>query len=58
METEDLIEQFRRAGQEYIESFKGDHKAMLDDLRRRAEISGRKPVSLPPKRIPNKPVQV
>jgi hypothetical protein len=56
MESEDLIEPFRRAGQEYIESFKGDDKAMLEDLRRRAKASGKKIVNFPPKKVLSKPV--
>jgi len=51
--TEDpLIEEARKAGQAYIDSFKGDWKAMVEDLRRREEQArreGRRVVSLPPK---------
>lgn len=44
-----LIEEARRAGQAYIDSFKGDRKAMLDDLRRRSKAEGHQVVRLPPK---------
>jgi hypothetical protein len=51
---EELIEQARQAGQTYIESFKGDDKAMLEDLNRRAMASGRRVVHLPPKKAARK----
>ena len=44
-----LVEEARKAGQEYIASFKGDRKAMLADLRRRQQEEGHRVVSLPPK---------
>ncbi len=44
-----LIEEARRAGQAYIDSFKGDRKAMLEDLRRRSQMEGHQVVRLPPK---------
>ena len=48
--TEDpIVEEARKAGQAYIDSFKGDWKAMLEDLRKRSERQGRQPISLPPK---------
>jgi hypothetical protein len=34
--TDPLVEEARRAGQAYIDSFKGDLKAACADLRRRA----------------------
>jgi hypothetical protein len=46
---ESLIEEARRAGQAYIDSFKGDRQAMLEDLRRRAREAGHQTVRLPPK---------
>jgi hypothetical protein len=49
MSQEPLIEDARRAGQAYVDSFKGDWKALLADLRRRSEAEGRQAVSLPPK---------
>lgn len=45
----DLIEEARKAGQAYIDSFKGDRQAMLEDLKRREIAEGRRVVSLPPK---------
>jgi hypothetical protein len=47
--TDELIEDVRKAGQAYIESFKGDDQAMVKDLRRRAQDEGRQVVTLPPK---------
>jgi hypothetical protein len=48
--TEDpIVEEARKAGQSYIDSFKGDWKAMLEDLNKRAQAAGRRPVALPPK---------
>lgn len=47
--TDTLIEEARKAGQAYIESFKGDDQAMVEDLRRRAQNEGRQLVTLPPK---------
>jgi hypothetical protein len=44
-----LIDEARKAGQAYIDSFKGDLKAVCADLRRRAREEGRTVVSLPPK---------
>jgi hypothetical protein len=45
-----IVEEARRAGQAYIDSFKGDWKAMIADLQRRSEERGVKTVSLPPRR--------
>lgn len=44
-----IVDHVRKAGQAYIDSFKGDHKAMLEDLRRRQKDNGRQAVKLPPK---------
>jgi hypothetical protein len=44
-----LVDQARKAGQAYIDSFNGDLKAVCADLRRRAREEGRTVVSLPPK---------
>ena len=52
MTNEDpIVEEARRAGQGYIDSFKGDRDALLADLRRRARESGHEPVQLPPKPV-------
>jgi hypothetical protein len=45
----DLIEQARKAGQTYIDSFNGDLDAMIADLNRRALSEGRTVIELPPK---------
>jgi hypothetical protein len=50
MRDDPIVEEARRAGQQYVDSFKGDWKALIADLRRRAEEAGRKPVSMPPRR--------
>jgi hypothetical protein len=47
--TDPLIEEARRAGQAFIDSFGGDLKAACAELRRRAEADGRTVVSLSPK---------
>lgn len=47
-----IVEECRKAGQDYIDSFHGDRKAMLEDLRRRQDEwvkQGGRVVSLPPK---------
>jgi hypothetical protein len=44
-----LIDEPRRAGQAYIDSFKGDWAALVADLNLRSERKGRKVVSMPPK---------
>lgn len=46
-----IVEEARKAGQAYIDSFKGDRKAMIADLNRRSEQAGRKLVSRPPRRV-------
>jgi hypothetical protein len=48
--NDELIEEVRKAGQAYIDSFKGDRKAMLEDIRRRQAEEGRSVVNLPPKK--------
>ncbi len=44
-----LVEEARKAGRAYIAAFKGDRKALLEDLRRRQQAEGRQVVSLPSK---------
>jgi hypothetical protein len=46
-----LVEDGRRAGQSYVDSFEGDWKALVADLRRRAQQAGRTPISTPPRRV-------
>ena len=55
MSNEPLVEDARRAGQAYVDSFKGDWKSLLADLRRRGEAEGRQAVSLPPKAPRSRP---
>jgi len=48
-----IVEEARNAGQAYIDSFKGDLKAVFADLRRRTEEARRagwRVVSHPPKK--------
>jgi hypothetical protein len=45
----DLIQEARKAGQDYIDSFNGDLDAMCADLNRRALKEGRIVVELSPK---------
>ena len=49
MREDPLVEEARRAGQTYFESFKGDGNALIADLRRRSEQAGRNVVSRPPR---------
>jgi hypothetical protein len=55
MRDDPLVEEARRAGQAYIDSFKGDWRALLADLRRRSEQAGRTVVSLPPRPARSQP---
>ena len=41
-----LVEEARKAGQAYIAAFKGDRKAMLEDLRRRQQTEAGRVVKL------------
>jgi hypothetical protein len=50
MIADPMVEELRAVGQKYVESFKGDWKALVADLRRRAKDEGRELVSLPPKK--------
>jgi len=48
-----IVEEARKAGQAYVDSFKGDLKAVFADLRRRTEEARRagwRVVSHPPRR--------
>ena len=55
MRDDPLVEEARRAGQIYIDSFNGDWNALLADLRRRSEEAGRTVVSLPPRPAGTRP---
>jgi hypothetical protein len=41
-----LVEEARQAGQDYIAAFKGDRKALLEDLRRRQQTEDRPVIRL------------
>lgn len=53
--TEDpIVEEVRKAGQAYVDSFRGDWKALFEDLRRRTEEArqqGWRVVSMPPQLV-------
>lgn len=51
MKSDPLVEEAREAGQKYVDAFKGDWKALVEDLRRRSAEAGRKVVSRPPKPV-------
>ena len=46
-----IVEEVRRHRQEYAARFRNDLKAICRDLREKQKKSGRRIVSLPPKRI-------
>ena len=52
MRNDPLVEEARQAGQRYIDSFKGDRKALIADMKRRALEEGRKLVPPPPRVSP------
>ena len=47
-----IVEEVRQLRQQYAAQFNHDLKAICRDLRERQKKSGRKVVSLPPKRVP------
>ena len=51
MREDPLVTEARQVGQEYVNSFKGDWRAMIADLHRRSEREGRQTVSLRPKQL-------
>jgi len=53
MKNDPIVEEARKAGQAYLDSFKGDWKAVIDDLNRRSLEERRKMIQLPP-RMPKK----
>ena len=55
MKPDPILAEIRRAREAYAEQFAGDIRAMLADLRRRQQESGRPVVSRPPKRINVRP---
>jgi len=48
-ESQPVVDEARRAGQSYIDSFNGDWKAIVADLDRRAKEEGRHIIEPPPK---------
>jgi hypothetical protein len=56
MQDDPLVEEARAAGKAYIDSFKGDRQALLEDLRKREQASGRKVVYRSPKPVRDRSV--
>jgi len=48
--TDEIVEQIRTTRREHAEKFGFDLDAIFEDLKRREGLSGRRIVSLPPKR--------
>jgi hypothetical protein len=55
MKLDPVLAEVRRVREEYALKFNGDIKAMMDDIRQRQVASGRKTVSLEPKRVKPSP---
>jgi len=58
MTDDPIVEEARKAGQDYIDSFNGDLKAVFADLQRRTEEArraGRQVGSLPPRPVEPRP---
>jgi len=51
MKDDPLVEEARQAGQQFIDSFKGDWTALAAELNRRAQAEGREVISRPPVRV-------
>jgi hypothetical protein len=47
MREDPIVEEARRAGQAYIDSFNGDWKAIVADLNRRSKEEGRQIIDPP-----------
>jgi hypothetical protein len=61
IDEDPIVEEARRAGDEYMRQFGYDLKAVFNDLRQRTEsakLAGRKVVSLPPRRVAPTPTPV
>ena len=52
-----IIDEIHRVRAEIADRFHGDLKAICDDARARQTASGRKPVSMPPRRPQPRPSQ-
>jgi hypothetical protein len=58
MNDDPIVEEARKAGQAYIDSFNGDLKAVFADLQRRTEEAhraGHQVASLPPRHVEPQP---
>ena len=49
MKNDPIVEEARKAGQAYLDSFKGDWKAVIDDLNRRSRDECRNIIQMPPR---------
>jgi hypothetical protein len=55
MDPDPIVEEVRRIRAEYAAKFNYDLRALCEDVRRRSEQAGIKPVSLPPRRPTPRP---
>lgn len=55
MKPDPILSEIRRTREAYAEQFAGDIRAMLADIRRRQQESGRVAVTRPPKRLNQTP---
>lgn len=46
-----IVEEVRRAGEDYFKQFNYDLHAICEDLRQRSRDAGEKTISLPPRRV-------
>ena len=49
MKNDPIVEEARKAGQAYLDSFKGDWKGVINDLNRRSREERRNIIQLPPR---------
>ena len=55
MKPDPILSEIRRTREAYAEQFAGDIRAMLADIRRRQQESGRVVITRPPKRVKRTP---
>jgi hypothetical protein len=58
MKNDPVVEEVRRAGQAYVDSFAGDWKALIADLNHRTDEAGRKVASAIPRDPQPRPAPV
>lgn len=49
MKDDPIVDEVRKAGEEYFAQFNFDLRAICEDLRRQSEERGVRPVTLPPR---------